>query len=159
MFTCKFNYSESEKKYYSNINNNEYKNCYEICPYYYYYDIFKNKTFCTEYSKCPNDYYKLIEEKKECINDYDNDLKNMENTLNDCLDNEKNTKKEIYCYDTILKNIDVIYTSKFFDTSDIDNGHDEIIKVINFIFCITIVICSYIFWVILNWIKVFINIT
>ena len=127
--TCKFNYTESDKKYYSNITNNEYKNCYDICPYYYYYDIFINKTFCTEYLKCPKDYNKLIEEKKECINDYANDLKNMENTLTDCFNNEKNSKKEIYCYDTILKNIDDIYTSKFYDTYDIDNGQDEIIKI------------------------------
>ena len=47
-------------------------NCYEICPFYYYFNeegIYQ----CTEKNKCPNRNYKIIQEKNKCIDDCKND--------------------------------------------------------------------------------------
>ena len=54
-----------------------------------------------------------------------NNIKNMLVTI------INNTKKEeeINYYDTILKNIEDIYTSKGFNTSNLENGNDEIIEI------------------------------
>ena len=49
-------------------------NCYEICPYYYYFTdegIYQ----CTEKNKCPNRDYKIIKEKNKCIDKCKNDDK------------------------------------------------------------------------------------
>ena len=43
------------------------ENCYEICPFYYYFDS-SNKYQCTDYYNCPNEYNKLIKEKNKCVN-------------------------------------------------------------------------------------------
>ena len=44
-----------------------YKNCYEICENYYYYDEINNISKCTKTPECPIDYNKLILEEKKCI--------------------------------------------------------------------------------------------
>jgi len=49
-------------------------NCYNICKNYYYIDNISNKSFCTHNLTCPEDYNKLIENKKECI---DNCIKDI----------------------------------------------------------------------------------
>ena len=82
--TCKINYIDSDKEYFSENINIKYKNCYDICPYYYYFDINKNKKFCTENFKCPNDYDKLIKEKKECVNNCANDINNPYEFRKEC---------------------------------------------------------------------------
>ena len=47
----------------------------------------------------------------------------------DCLKRETQDKKEeIKYYDEILKNIEYIYTSDYYNTSNLDNGNDEIIE-------------------------------
>ena len=45
----------------------EYKNCYDECPYYHYFDENQNKYYCTNNKECPKNYIYLIEDKKECI--------------------------------------------------------------------------------------------
>ena len=54
-----------------------YYNCYENCQYYHYFNKTDNRQYCTEDSKCPNDYSKLIGEKSECISNcnHDNEYK------------------------------------------------------------------------------------
>ena len=47
-------------------------NCYQICTYNYYYDLNKSY-YCTNENNCPQDYNKLIEEKKRCIDECKND--------------------------------------------------------------------------------------
>ena len=42
--------------------------------------------------------------------------------------NNLEKKEEIKYYETILKNIEDIYTSKGFNTSNLENGNDEIIE-------------------------------
>ena len=44
-----------------------YKNCYNNCSYYYYFDENKNQSICTNNYICPKDYDKLIEDKRECV--------------------------------------------------------------------------------------------
>ena len=47
-------------------------NCYEKCDYYYYFDKAK-EYHCTQKEECPNEYNKLIIEKKKCIDNCIND--------------------------------------------------------------------------------------
>ena len=108
------------------INNNytNYSNCFQNCRYYYYFDE-NNDFFCTDNNTCPKKFPILIG--IECQKDIK--IINMDENLNNCLNNEKTNEKEIYCYDTILKDIEDIYSSRYFDTSDIDNGLDQIIEI------------------------------
>jgi hypothetical protein len=57
---CKNGYNYEE-------NFELYKNCYYNCSYYYYFDENNNKSICTSNYKCPNNYDKLIEDKRECV--------------------------------------------------------------------------------------------
>ena len=61
------NCMECKSDYYFELNKNGYKNCYNICPKYYYHDKNNNKSYCTEDYVCPTNYSKLIREKRECI--------------------------------------------------------------------------------------------
>ena len=45
----------------------EYKNCYQICPKYFYYDENDSKYYCTRNEICPTNYDKLIEPNSECV--------------------------------------------------------------------------------------------
>ena len=114
--------------YYSfKIEKNNYFNCYENCSYYYYFDN-ENNYHCTLNLSCPEEYPKLIDHKNECIK---YNIKDILKHL--IIDNERNgTKKsneeEIKFYDNILKKIEDEFTSDDYDTSNIDNGQDEIIK-------------------------------
>ena len=47
-------------------------NCYEKCDYYYYFDKSK-EYYCTQTKECPNEYSKLIIEKRQCIDNCIND--------------------------------------------------------------------------------------
>ena len=69
------NESKSPKLYSEIIKLNSIViNCsYKPCKYYHYYD--KENYYCTEEKKCPNNYNKIIEEKKECIDDCSKDNK------------------------------------------------------------------------------------
>ena len=76
---CNDNYN-----YILNISN--YFNCYNICDYYYYTDIYSNKTYCTQNYTCPENYNKLIINKNECINNCSKDLKYIYEYNNICYD-------------------------------------------------------------------------
>ena len=76
---CNDNYN-----YILNISN--HFNCYNICEYYYYTDINSNKTYCTQNYTCPENYNKLIINKKECINYCSKDLKYIYEYNNICYD-------------------------------------------------------------------------
>ena len=176
------------ENYTNMININNYTNCYKNCIYYYYFDN-ENNYYCTSNLSCPNEYPKLLEDKKECINDntmytmymktseiinelytttilfkeeistinkqtiekietietfkteqtesFINLIFNFDDILKDILRKfEKNeTKKEmtkeeeINYYNEIIKTIESIFTDINFNTSKIDNGDDEIIKI------------------------------
>ena len=108
------------------IIKDDYINCYKNCSNYYYFDNEYN-FYCTNDLSCPNE-YKLKENSMECIQYAD-----IDNLINDILNNEKNStekskEEEIKFYDNILKNIEESFTSKNFDTSNIDNGDDKVLK-------------------------------
>ena len=46
---------------------NNYINCLDKCPYYYYIDKISNKTYCTHNLSCRYNYNKLIINKSQCI--------------------------------------------------------------------------------------------
>ena len=76
-FTCKkcnvsgnnyfHNCIECKSKFIFEMNINNYKNCYDNCTYYYYFDSNLNKYFCTENKKCPYNFSILIPESGECV--------------------------------------------------------------------------------------------
>ena len=86
-------------------NNSNYSNCFQDCNYYYYFDE-NNNINCTDNSTCPKKFPILIE--RECHKDIK--IVNMDENLNQCLNNDKTRGKEVYCYDTILKDIEDIFS-------------------------------------------------
>ena len=50
-----------------------YKNCYNNCSFFHYYDEKEKKLICTETLECPKEYELLIESKKECLINCAND--------------------------------------------------------------------------------------
>ena len=92
-FSCKYCTSlgnETNNKCLECISTHEKKNdfenddnCYEKCPFNYYFD--SDKIYhCTTENKCPDDYNKLIESKKRCIDDCKNDNKYQYEYQNKC---------------------------------------------------------------------------
>ena len=49
------------------IKSGEYKNCYEQCDYYYYFDNINHDYHCTTNDSCPDEYPKLVPDEKQCI--------------------------------------------------------------------------------------------
>ena len=109
------------------IESNGHANCYENCSNYFFFDNINKNYHCTIDLNCPNDYPKLIEHNLECIK-YD-----IKNIMEDIPIKEKNKTKieskeeEIKYYDNILELIEKNLISQNFNTSNIDNGEDEII--------------------------------
>ena len=58
---------------YSFLNSSTIKNCYKECPHYFYYDDKKGISYCTENETCPEEFNKLIFEKKKCVKNCDDD--------------------------------------------------------------------------------------
>ena len=108
------------------VKNNNYINCYKKCKYYYYFDN-ENNYHCSINSSCPKEYSKLIEDKLECIK---NDINNI---IEDLKINEKNKtekiskEEEIEYYDTLINTIEKGFTNNY-DTTQLDEGKDEIIQ-------------------------------
>ena len=91
---------ECSSEYEFSITLNEYKNCYK-CDYYYYIDN-NNQFSCTNSLDCPNEYNKLILDKKECINECKNDNKYRYEFRKRCYENcpsgtKENNDKLFYC--------------------------------------------------------------
>ena len=123
----KHNCLECNIKYSNNITKNNYSNCYPICSYYHYFDSDDN-FHCTLNFSCPENYPKLLTEKMECI-------KNIQKMFEDIIikyekneSNEKTKEEIIEYYDTVLERLETGFTSEDYDTSDLDNGKEEIIE-------------------------------
>ena len=173
---CKLNYFE--------LNFQHSKNCYENCTFYHYLEHKTNIYYCTESFECPENYNKLIYDKKECIDKCDEDDEYIYEFKNICykqcpqgsIKAEKNrTSNKYFCeplcaeenpfldistqecvkscsikdflqklcklnykneinntknrndLDKLLDNIEILFTSDGFNTSNLDNGNDEII--------------------------------
>ena len=108
------------------IKNNNYLNCYEACSNYYYLDD-ENNYHCTINSSCPKEYPRLNTNKMECNKNF------IENIIEDLLINGEDElenlskEEEIEYYDNLILNIEKGLKENY-DTSKLDNGHDEVIK-------------------------------
>ena len=126
---CKTNYIDSDGSIYNFLyesNLNGFKNCSILCPYYFFEK--ENKFICTSSSSCPKEYPLLLENQKKCIEN------NLQKVVKDTLLNnernktEKSKKEEIEFYDNVLNIIEETFISGNYNTSNIDNGEDEIIR-------------------------------
>ena len=102
--------------------------CYKNCSYYHYYN--NNNTYCTVNFSCPKEYPILLEDKFECIKDKAININEIEDTIKKNQINETNKTEEeiIKYYDNILETVEASFTLNNYDTSNIDNGKDEIIE-------------------------------
>ena len=119
---CNENYSYEVK-----VNNQ--LNCYINCSYYHYFDI-NNNYHCSLNSYCPDEYPKLIPEKMECIknNDIKNIIEDIKNKFEKNGTKEISQEEKIEYYDSILKKLEESITSDNYDTTDLDNGKDELVE-------------------------------
>ena len=92
------------------------KNCYEKCPFYYYFDS-KDNYFCTDNDACP-DGYKLIKYKNKCINNCSNeDLYRYEynnSCYETCPNNTNNSLTDIFICEKIEHNLLEIHSSNIY---------------------------------------------
>ena len=108
-------------------NNNSNLNCYEslkdYCEFNYYYNIVSNLFFCTEEDNCPENYDKLIEEKRQCIDECEKDSIYIYEINN-------------ICYSESIENANIMNKTKLinnfihdllneFNISDINSGRDK----------------------------------
>ena len=106
-------------------------NCYNICSYYFYYDIDKNKSYCTAKFECPENYRYLIPAKNECIYNCRNDIIYKYEYNKKCYDKcpKYTLEKELFFCDDI-KTADefILYMKQFFinevNISYIEDGND-----------------------------------
>ena len=120
--------SNNGYKYKSLSNGN--KNCLLNCPYYFYEN--SSTYFCTENNLCPNEYPFEIILTKQCVDICQINLilkeeckLNFEENMNDKNRIEiKSTKAQ----DIMLRNVEISFTSEEYNTSNLDNGKEEIIK-------------------------------
>ena len=101
-----------------NISFNNYTNCYQKCPYYYYFGN-DNNYYCTINDSCPNDYPYLSKNGLECSK---NEIKNE---TQDILYINTYKTDEINYVDTIIETIENYFTSENYVTTQLDYGIDE----------------------------------
>ena len=117
---------ECNNNYEFGIKINNYMNCYQNCSYYYFFDI-ENRFHCTNNYSCPQEYPQLIESKKECVKyNIQNIINDKEKLINET-ENISKEKEEEY-YNDVINTIKNIFESKDYDTSNIDNGGEDIIE-------------------------------
>ena len=109
------------------IDINNYKNCYENCSNYYYFDTEKN-FHCTMNLSCPENYPMLSSGTNECIKEGKNIniTKLIQNLLK--FGNNITWDEEIKLYNRIIEVIENYFISSDFNTEKIDVGIDEVIK-------------------------------
>ena len=107
------------------VKRNNYINCYENCSNYYYFDNEDNFQ-CTFNKSCPFEYPYLLENIFKCIKfDFD---KISNYLLNYGLNGSESKEEEIMFYDNNLKRLENYFTSEECNTSEIDNGVDQILR-------------------------------
>ena len=107
------------------IKINNYSNCYISCKFYHYFDD-DNNYHCTFNLSCPQKYSGLLLDKMECVKNVE--IKKMIEYIIKNETKEKTKEEENKYYDTILKEIDIAFTSENFDTYNLDKGNYEIIE-------------------------------
>ena len=111
------------KNYLFNISVNNYLNCYEnYSQYNHYYTDTANVYNYAINSSFPIEYTDLI--RPEYIRYNITSLKQEISKINKTIEIKENETKY---YDTIIKNIEDIFTSGNYDLSNLDKGEDEIV--------------------------------
>jgi len=108
------------------IEKSDNINCYANCSYYYYPK--ENNYYCTMSLSCPEEYPRVKKNSQECT-----DSISAEDVMNEILKIDdggigESKLEQIKYYNKILESIESGFTSVHFDTSNIDNGEDEVIK-------------------------------
>ena len=116
-----------------NISKNNYSNCYENSSYYIdenNYNYILNSTVPDNYPQILMTTNEVIIESltEKAIKLNNNNLKNLIESITKNETEEKTKEKENEYYNTILATLEKSFTSENYDTSDLDNGHDEIIE-------------------------------
>ena len=127
------------------ININSYNNCYIDSSYYIsdadnsYYKLNTSHSYVYSTSITdkfdfytisfyPLSYIPLIKDQIQLIKyGFDNIIRDIEKYKNNITEEKK--EEEINYYDTILKIIETEFTIENYDTTNLDNGHDEFIKI------------------------------
>lgn len=113
---------ECNDNYPIEIIHTNYKNCHEKCNFFHFFDNDYNY-HCTTYFSCPDEYPKLLENQKECTKN--------ENKINDLIIKDEKENMTIVTeieYSKYLKEYIEKKLTKNYDTTNIDNGQDEFIK-------------------------------
>ena len=116
-------------------NYNNYFNCYENCGYHFFND-YENNLFCNFNSSCD-----ILPYSKQ--NEFECNELDFEEIIDNILNNERNktnkTKEEEYeFYNKIFQRIEKRFTPENYDTFDLDNGKDTLIKAEQLIITFTI---------------------
>ena len=113
---------ECDDNYPIEIIHTNYKNCHEKCNFFHFFDN-DNNYQCTTNFSCPDEYPKLLENQKECTKN--------ENKINDLIIKDEKENMTIVTeieYSKYLKEYIEKKLTKNYDTTNIDNGQDEFIK-------------------------------
>ena len=113
---------ECNDNYPIEIIHTNYKNCHEKCNFFHFFDN-DNNYHCTTNFSCPDEYPKLLENQKECTKN--------ENKINDLIIKDEKENMTIVTeieYSKYLKEYIEKKLTKNYDTTNIDNGQDEFIK-------------------------------
>ena len=113
---------ECDDNYPIEIIHTNYKNCHEKCNFFHFFDN-DNNYHCTTNFSCPDEYPKLLENQKECTKN--------ENKINDLIIKDEKENITIVTeieYSKYLKEYIEKKLTKNYDTTNIDNGQDEFIK-------------------------------
>ena len=105
------------------IEKNNKFNCVSNCSYYYYKK--ENNYYCTKELNCTVDYPKLKPNSRECT-----DMIDAGDIMANIVPEEAGESKlqQINYYNNLIQYIDNSFTSPKYDTTNIENGKDEIIK-------------------------------
>ena len=105
------------------------RNCYKSCEYYYYFNG-TNNYICLDKNTCPENYKKLIQQKKKCIDKCKNDDIYIYEYNNICFEkcpNGTNIIETLFiCFDSTNNNKDSIIAS--FKNKIINGELDDILK-------------------------------
>ena len=98
-----YNCIECAKDYKYELDDIYFINCYNICSYYIYYDISKNKSYFPTKFECLESYSILIHIKNGCIYNYRNDPIYKYQYIKKCYDkcHRYTLEKELFICDDV----------------------------------------------------------
>ena len=114
---------ECKDDYFYELILNGYKNCYNDCLLYHYYDEENIKHFCTQDMNCPDKYNKLIFDKNECIDECSKDsiykYEFNNSCYKECPQNTKNNS--FYCEEILNEQTTTDFVNSYDLTEDSSN--------------------------------------